>query len=259
ISTEAQFNIRLGLLSAILAGMRRFLKLMLRITLAVGPTLAFAQIVTPLTDSYPESTLNQKLHKLHSQLKSEKSALSSAPSPRTVVFIGDRVIPQFVDGGSWQTSITVINLENHATSFDVLFFNDNGTDLVVPVVGQGSVRGMHIPLGIASSATFETTGTENNLSAGWAVLSQSNNDSVGIFAVFRQTVPGGQAQEAVVPAVNQFENHFVLPYDNTKYVTGIALANPTPNSVIIPVNIRNESGQIIDTRQITLGPFSHTA
>ena len=57
----------------------------------------------------------------------------------------------------------------------------------------------------------------------------------------------------------QFENHFVLPYDNTQFVTGIALANPTTNAVVIPANIRNESGQIIDTRQLSLGPYGHTA
>jgi hypothetical protein len=182
-----------------------------------------------------------------------------SPVHNVVVFIGDRVIPQFVDGANWQTAITVVNLENHLTSFDVLFFRDDGTDLIVPVVAQGPVRGMHITLGTAASLTFQTSGTSSVLSSGWALLSQSNNDSVGIFAIFRQNVPG-QPQEAVVPAVNQFENHFVLLFDNTfPFVTGVALANPTLNAVSIPVNIRNEQGQIIDTRQFSLGPYSHAA
>jgi hypothetical protein len=179
---------------------------------------------------------------------------------RVVVFIGDRVIPHFIDGASWQTSVTVINLENHPTSFDVLFFKDDGTDFVVPVEGHGPARGMHISLGTAGSLTFQTTGTSSALSSGWALLSQSNNDSVGSFAIFRSSPAGGQPQEAVVPTVNQFESHFVLPFDNTKqFVTGVALANPTLNLVSIPVSIRDESGQIIDTRQLSLGAFSHTA
>src|SRR5690348_13844268 len=97
---------------------------------------------------------------------------------------------------------------------------------------QGPVRGMHISLGTAGSFTFETTGTAANLASGWALLSQPNTDSVGIFAVFRQSIAGRQSQEAVVPSVNQFESHFVLPYDNTQFVTGIALANPTLNRVV---------------------------
>ena len=40
---------------------------------------------------------------------------------------------------------------------------------------------------------------------------------------------------------------------------GIAIANPTLNGVVIPVNIRNEQGQIIDSRQISLGAYSHTS
>ena len=77
--------------------------------------------------------------------------------------------------------------------------------------------------------------------------------------IFRQSVPGRQDQEAVVPTVNQFDNHFALLFDNTAYVTAIALANPTLNAVVIPVNIRNEQGLIIDTRTFSLGPYSHAA
>jgi hypothetical protein len=177
-----------------------------------------------------------------------------------VVFIGDHVIPHFIDGGSWQTSITVVNLENYSTTFDVLFFTDEGNDFYVPVVGQGLVRGMHIVLGAAGSLTFETTGADPNLSEGWALLSQPNNDSVGAYAIFRSEPFGQQPQEAVVPAVNQFETHFVLPFDNSgQFVTGIALANPTLNAVVIPANIRNELGQIIDTQTFSLGPYGHAA
>jgi hypothetical protein len=175
------------------------------------------------------------------------------------VLPGDVVIAQFVDGGSWQTSITVVNLENHSTSFDVLFFNDNGTDLYVPLVGVGASRGVHITLPVAGSMTFQTTGTNPGIAAGWALLSQATKDYVGITAIFRQNLPG-QAQEAVVPAVNQFENHFVLPFDNTQqFVTGIALVNPTMNSVVIPVNIRDEQGHIIDSQQFSLGPYCHAS
>jgi hypothetical protein len=224
------------------------------IALAAGPCLA--QTAIGLRAAYAGSKVNQEVL---SQQRAQRRALRSTGDREVVVFIGDTVIPQFVDGGLWQTAITVINLENHATSFDILFFNDNGTDLQVPVVGQGVVRGMHISLTTAGSLTFETTGTSANLSSGWALLSQSTDDSVGIFAIFRQIVPGGQSQEAVVPAVNQFEDHFVLPFDNTKYVTGVALANPTFNTVDVRANIRNEQGQIIDTRQLSFEPYSRMA
>ncbi len=87
-----------------------------------------------------------------------------------------------------------------------------------------------------------------------------NNDSVGAYAIFCSAPFGEQPQEAVVPAVNQFENHFVLPFDNSGlFVTGVALANPTLNAVVIPANIRNELGQIIDNKTFSLGPYGHAA
>jgi len=225
------------------------------ITLCVG-ACACAQTVTGLGDGQPGSRLNAASL---SHRTASKPRQAAETSPRVVVFTGDRVIPQFVDGGSWQTSITVVNLENHSTSFDVLFLDDNGNDFFVPISGQGTVRGITISLATAASFTFQSTGRNPNLTSGWALLSQSNSDSVGMFAIFRQFNPGGQPQEAVVPSVNQFASHFVLPFDNTAYVTGIAMVNPTTNFVDIPVNIRNEAGQIIDTRHFSLGPYAHTA
>jgi len=207
-------------------------------------------------DGYPGSRLNVSSLSRRAPNKASQAANSS---PRVVVFTGDRVIPQFVDGGSWQTSIALVNLENNTTSFDVLFLDDNGNDFFVPISGQGTVRGMHISLDTAASITFQTTGLNRDLTSGWALLSQPNSDSVGMFAIFRQFNPGGQPQEAVVPSVNQFASHFVLPFDNTFFITGIALANPTTSPVVIPVNIRDETGQIIDTRQFSLGPYGHTA
>jgi hypothetical protein len=225
------------------------------IALCVG-ACAFAQTVVGFGDGYPGSRLNVSSLSRRAPNKASQAANSS---PRVVVFTGDRVIPQFVDGGSWQTSITLVNLENHATSFDVLFLDDNGNDFFVPISGQGTVRKVTISLNTAASFTFQSTGRNANLTSGWALLSQSNSDSVGMFAIFRQFNPGGQPQEAVVPSVNQFASHFVLPFDNTLYITGIALANPTTSSVDIPVNIRNEAGQIVDTRHFSLGSYGHAA
>lgn len=217
------------------------------------PALSFAQTLAGITEADFGFRSNRDF------LAQKQGPKKPTVTKDVVVFIGDRVIPQFVDGGSWQTSVTVINLENHSTNFQVLFFNDDGTDLYVPVVGLGPVRGVTITLNTAGSMTFQTTGTNAALAQGWALLSQSTNDSVGAMAIFRQSVPGRQTQEAVVPVVNQFDSHFVLLFDNTQFITAIAIANPTVNRVVIPVSIRNELGQIIDSRTIALGAYCHTA
>ena len=63
------------------------------------------------------------------------TAAAKSAKPNVVIFQGDRIISQFVDGPYWLTSITVVNLETHATDFDVLFFEDDGSDFNAPVVG----------------------------------------------------------------------------------------------------------------------------
>jgi hypothetical protein len=180
--------------------------------------------------------------------------------PNTVVYTGDTVISQFVDGSAWQTSISVVNLETHSTNFDLLFFLDNGNDFNVPIVGlAGLNRSVHVTLNPMGTLTFKTKGTDPVLTSGWALLSQSNSDSVGITGVFRLNLPGVQSQEAVVPAVNRFEQHFLLSFDDTAYSTGLALANPTLNSVTVSATIRDELGQTVDTQQLFLAPYNHTA
>ena len=93
------------------------------------PALSFAQTLAGITEADFGFRSNRDF------LAQKQGPKKPTVTKDVVVFIGDRVIPQFVDGGSWQTSVTVINLENHSTNFQVLFFNDDGTDLYVPVVG----------------------------------------------------------------------------------------------------------------------------
>jgi hypothetical protein len=221
--------------------------------LFIFTSLSIAQTTTGLPATNPGDRLNEQF------LRGRQDEATKGGVKKVVVFTGDRVIAQFVDGGSWKTSMFFVNLENHAVSFQVLFFNDNGGDLAVPILGQGLVRGLTISLETAGSIEFETTGVAPGLSQGWALLSQSTSDSVGGMAIFRQSIFGRPDQEAVVPIVNQYDNHFVLLFDNTAFTTGIALVNPTIDTVVIPVNIRNQAGQIIDQRTIRLGSYSHTA
>ena len=226
--------------------------------LLVTSSWVMAQTLEGVTGIDTQSNLNQQfLARRH--LDSRSTQTKSALEPRVVVFAGDRVIPHVVDGGSWQTSFFFVNLENHPTTFQVLFFDDLGNDLFLPVAGFGLVRQMSVTLNTAGSTEFETSGTASNLKQGWALVSQTTNDTVGGMAVFKQHVFGRPDQEAVVPIVSQFDSHFVLMFDNTAFITGIAISNPTLDFVDIPVTIRNQSGAVIDTRTISLGPYGHTA
>ena len=223
----------------------------------------FAQSIEGVGGIEADSNFNQQfLNQRQAGAKAGAKALQPQGGriePKVVVFPGDRVISQFVEGGGWSTSVFFVNLENHPVSFQVLFFRDDGNDLFVPVAGLGLVRQVNITLDTAGSTEFETTGVTGSLKQGWALVSQTTEDTVGGMAVFRQHVFGRPDQEAVVPIVSQFDSHFVLLFDNTAFITGIAIANPTLSFVDIPVTIRNQAGQIIDQRTISLGSYNHTA
>ena len=216
-------------------------------------SLSMAQTTTALTGSVEGSRLNGQF------LQDRLTRSSKSGAKPIVVFTGDRVIPQFVDGGSWKTSMYFVNLENHTVSFQVLFFTDDGSDMTVPIVGSGLARGLNISLEAAGSVEFETEGIASRLLQGWALLSQSTNDSVGGMAVFRQVTADGRNQEAVVPIVSQYDSHFVMLFDNTNFTSAIAIANPSTKAVDIPVNIRNQAGQIIDQQTVRLASYGHTA
>jgi hypothetical protein len=135
-----------------------------------------------------------------------------------------------------------VNLENHQVHLNLLFFNDDGTDLYLPIEGQGSVRGMSLTMDPACTLQFQTMGTSSGTRTGWAYMSQDNyNDSIGGMAVFRQVIPGRPDFEAIVPVVSKYQNHFAIYYDNAGYTTAYAVANPSAQTVTIPLTVRDQN------------------
>jgi len=226
-------------------------------------TFSIGQTLVGVTGIDAVSTFNKEfLAQRHANAKIAPS--TQLVQPKVVVFTGDRVFPQVVNGGGWKTSFLLVNLENHPVTFQILFFTDDGNDMFVPVGGLGLVRQVSVSLDTAGSTEFETTGSSNAfpdaLQQGWALLSQTTDDAIGGMAIFRQRVFGRPDQEATVPIVSQFDSHFVLLFDNTAgFTTGLAVANPSLDSVSIPVTIRDQSGNVIDNQFIRLGSYSHTA
>jgi hypothetical protein len=177
------------------------------------------------------------------------------------VFAGDNVIPHMVDGGSWSSAVTLTNLDTRTLQVTVFFFRDDGSDLALPVVGQGMVRGMRITLTPSSSYTFSTTGGSSGTASGWAYIMKENvNDAVSGMCIFRQRTAGRPDYEAAVPIVSEFDNRAVLLYDNTNsFVTAAAFANPNSASARVTFTVRNENGDVLELKTLTLPGLTHTA
>jgi hypothetical protein len=60
--------------------------------------------------------------------------------------------------------------------------------------------------------------------------------------------------------VSEFDKRFMLLYDNTRgFVTSMAVANPSLDTITVDATIRDEDANILGTGRITLGPFRHEA
>jgi YD repeat-containing protein len=171
---------------------------------------------------------------------------------------------------NWTTNFTLVNKGSAAAQARLSFFGDaldptgNGP-LALPVVFPQSSAG-----GVLLASSFDRTINPNAslivTSAGSQtppVLQGSAQlaatGAVDGFAIFH-LIPG--AQEAVVPMETRNASSYILAFDNTNgVVLGVAVANVSAQTAVIPIVIRDDTGAVISAAgaTISLGGNSHTA
>lgn len=163
-----------------------------------------------------------------------------------------QVLPQLAFGGGWYSALYFTNSNVGAVSFPVSFTSDNGTPLTVPSIGGSSTT---VNLGPQGTAILEAPNV-GTLSQGYVTAALPTG--VTGYGVFRQTVPGVPDQEAVVPLANVSSTGSTLIYDDTAYVTGVAIANPSALPVTVSVTVWNNFGTVIGTSSIFLAAGTKT-
>ena len=101
-----------------------------------------------------------------------------------------RILPQFVFGDGWQTTLYFTASTDAAATFTVNFNSDSGTPLNVPAFG-GTFTQVSIPAG---GIAVEEAPNSGPLSQGYALVDLPAG--VSGYAVFRHTEPGRADQEA---------------------------------------------------------------
>ncbi len=195
------------------------------------------------------------------QAVAARRAMAASRQRGLVSYSGDTVFPQFVDGATWKTSLTMTNLDSKTLHFILYFIADDGSDLFVQIVGLGVTSGVDVTLNSLASTTIETTGTASQLSQGYVWMKKDNIDDVinGI-GVFRARTPGHPDFEAAVPLSSEVDNRFVLLFDNTAgFVTGVAVANSWDTALPVHVTIRDEAANVIGAETLQMAAFEHTA
>ena len=177
------------------------------------------------------------------------------------VFAGDtQVFAQVVDGSSWKTTITLLNLGNNTATFALNFYGDDGKPLSLDTtVGSNSAFASTIPP--HGSLIISTAGTKSALSQGWGLLKPGSDSIVSGSAVFRARSAGQPDLEAAVPSDQDFPSRLTFPFDHTSSSgTGVALVDQfsfTP--ITVSILIRDGSGNQIVLDSFTMQPMTHQA
>ena len=164
------------------------------------------------------------------------------------------ILPQFAFGNGWYSAIYFTNTSLTDLSFPVSFTKDDGTPLTVPSIGASS-KTITLPAG--TSTVIEALNNVPDLRQGYVLVTLP--PGVTGYGVFRQSVAGIPDQEAVVPLSPTGISNVPMIYDETNYITGVAIANPSGAATTVNITVTDNTGTVIGTSSVALPPFNKTA
>lgn len=176
------------------------------------------------------------------------------------------VISQVASGGSWKTSITVLNPGSEPAAVRINFYADNGGTLTLPLTviegtGASTTAGSSLQRTIPPRGTLivETEAAGSTILVGWAEVRSAT--PVAGFAIFRQKHGSGVDSEGTSPLESAALQTYLQPMDNLSgFSTGIALVNLAPDEPAgITAILYDERGQEFVRGAINLPPNGHTS
>ncbi len=177
-------------------------------------------------------------------------------------FASAGAMAQVASGGSWTTTITLINNGPSSSNLRLNFFDNKGNALTLPLTFPQGAAGplmastLDRTLGAGAGLVIETTGPASQTALeGWAQL--LTEGAIAGFAVFASNA-SGSPQEAIAPLQNGNPGSWVLWFDNAGgYSTGVALANLTGQAAAIQTIARDDAGASLANDSISLGAQGH--
>ncbi len=161
------------------------------------------------------------------------------------------LLPQVAFGGGWYTALYFTNTTDSAVSFTVNFTANDGTPLEVPALKGASID-VNIP---AEGTAIVEAPNAGSLVEGYASFTMP--PGVTGYGVFRQTA-AGQSQEAVVPLAPANASSSTLVWDDTSYITAVAIVNGGSVSATISITLSDSNGHTVGTSSLTLPAHNKT-
>jgi sugar lactone lactonase YvrE len=177
--------------------------------------------------------------------------LSSPASSDAIVF------PQIAAGGGYSTQLILINSTTQTLHGKVSFIGDDGSPLLIQLAGEESAQfSYEIPPNGAYRTELERS---SDVRAGYAVVTpDSGQITPAGTAVFRVKQSGNIVTEAGVGASPATTSARIF-VDNVASYTGVALANPSDQSVAVTFVLLDRYGSTLDSTTRTLAARSHLA
>ncbi len=154
------------------------------------------------------------------------------------------VLPQFAFGGGWYSALYFTNTGTSAVSFTVNVVADSGTPLIVPSVSGSSTT---VNLAARGTAIIEAPNV-GALNQGYVSLFLPS--AVQGYGIFRQSVQGIADQEAVVPFSGGTSATSTLIWDDTNFVTAVAIVNLSSLNNNVSIILRDSTGATIGTSSV---------
>jgi hypothetical protein len=192
-------------------------------------------------------------------LRANRGALTTLPLLANVGTNGGAIAHLTFNGG-FTTTFYLVNT-GAAASFSLSFFDEGGNTQEVPLLRpqSGTTTTTSILTQTMAAGAILEIETEANdalpLVQGSAQLTTTGN--ITGFEVYRWTTFD---QEASVPIETRTPNSFVLIFDNTNgLTTGLALANVDDQPATVTVNLRDDTGNMLQSGAITLAARGHVS
>ncbi|MGB9611380.1 MAG: choice-of-anchor V domain-containing protein [Bryobacteraceae bacterium] len=174
-------------------------------------------------------------------------------SPGTPVSGLTKVLPQLAFGsssdlGNWATAVYLHNTTAAPVQATVRFFATDGSALTVPGINGSSAA---VNLGPHGTGVVEVPNV-GPLTQGWVQI-ESPEGVIG-YGIFRQALQGVNPQEGVVPFSSSNSTGAFIVFDETDFVTAVAVLNPGSAPATVTVVARDDTGAEIGRFSLPLNP-----
>ena len=165
-------------------------------------------------------------------------------------------------GGGWDTTITLINFGTSPAVARLRFWDNSGAALALTVAaGPSAVTAPSLDQVISpgASAVVDLQTQSASTLVGWAELDAPPGTAIAGFAIF-QYQDSMTSSQGTSPLTTSTATALFVPYDNTGFTTGVALANQSgSNPANLSLKILDANGTTIATDSLSLAPNGHTS